>query len=368
MSHAIQQILLKHMAKSTAANPCSFSDLMNMSKFAPDALQMQMDAMYESRLVSQVKHTKDGITQFVYWPTGLQNRAASFKSLDATLQAPVRRSEIKQQPIKPTSITEAEIMINSDQLNGDEVYIPIKQGTVITVENTGKSVSKSNTVEMMLSHLIKNGPTQAKVLAVLIGEKYAGNIPGRLTYLTTGDDAILKCTKTQNGNSFPVYTYEMVPGKTLQDFYDRKFVRVMKKTHEEINNIVKKTQADTLQSEQEVEMFGAEIPAFLPPEKPLLIADSPELQNDSVEMAAAYISPCSDSKKTPFDDEHLLADCIKTLLGLMPEHCHMTLRHPDHENIQVEIDGAILANPITVNLEKVSGVFGAINILQEVMQ
>jgi hypothetical protein len=118
-------------------------------------------------------------------------------------------------------------------------------------------------------------------------------------------------------------------------------------------------------------MAAVEKPAVLEEPKTVTVTkteinalSAAEIFESKTDAGAAYIAPAEEMPT----GHYMLEVCIETLLVLLPKNCHMTLRHPDHENIQVEIDGAILANPITVNLEKVSGVFGAINILQEVMQ
>lgn len=66
------------------------------------------------------------------------------------------------------------------------------------------------------------------------------------------------------------------------------------------------------------------------------------------------------------DDQYeYMTMLVKSLLNEVPNGCHITLRHPAHENIRVQIDGTLLANPIEADLDKLPTVFAAIKSLQE---
>ncbi len=358
--NAVHDSILSIIKDATPQNPVAAAWMYDYCKATEQEIDKALEDLYALAKVNRCKHTKLGITDMVYWPTGVTKVVPDY-GRDGTPEPSIRNYVVKKQPLqilpsnKPTLVTGTPIMINADQINGAEAEIIIKPDTASTVENTDKTVLKANTLETMLSHLIKCGPTSAKELAVLIGEKYAGNIPGRLNYLATGDDAIVKCKKTQSGNSYPVYTYEMLPGKTLQDFYDRKFVRATKKATEE-KAIDNKVQADTILSEQETTNEEFEIPAFLP---------NNQTNEDLVYTTTDFVNEFAIENPTDAELQCEIEVCIEMLLPHLPVDCHMTLRHPYHQNIQVEIDGTLLAHPMLVNLDKLGAVFGAIKTLQD---
>jgi hypothetical protein len=326
----LQKTIIKGLSKSSSKEPMPFDTLLKKCGVSQEALQSELDAMYQAKVINRCQHTKYGVTQMVYWPTAIIDKPINYhtlqRPLDKTLSPAPRRSEI-------------------EHLNAS----PVKETAMPNVADEANKPTCLRLLEYIEHH--PNCPYSdfTDILKIDGASAFLGN------HIKRGH-----VIKTQLGPRR--FNYALIAGKTAKDIYnngartkiaasaDVKLPKVEKQPtavkHIDAYVPAEKLAADTQLSEQEAETF--DIPAFL--RKPA---------SEQIHEEAFYEDAATQNTKTE------LETCVESLLQEVPEGCHITLRHPIHQNIQIEVDGPLLANPILVNLDRLSAVFGAINTIHQ---
>jgi hypothetical protein len=323
-----EQILeVMRVEKTSSQNPIPASVIANNVDLLDGTVERELEKMYQStpRSVNRAEITRQGQKWFAYWPTGVVSQFSYGRTLDIKIPPP-RRDEIN---LIKTFTGDTAMQISTAEIK------PISQP-----ESIVDTVETKQNMELTILEFIKLKPgCSGKEIRAATGCKTLNSYVAwylREKYIDV----------KEVHRKLHLYTFaEKATTHTALSLYElKKRLVKMWQTENGKKNFKSKAEQVILDSHQSVGFNN-----------------SPVTTTESDTAPAAYIeSP----EKTPFDDEYLIAACIETILDLTPPGCHITLRHPAHENIQVEIDGEILANPITVNLEKVSNVFGAIKTLQ----
>lgn len=262
MTNSIQQSIRMLIAHATGQAPVGFDDLVKKLGINHDIVQAELDVMYQNRSVNQCLHTKNGVTQMVYYPTAIIDKADKFTigkiSPDYKGSQP-RRSE---QP-RSTPIAQETPAMTTAELN--------TQNDAIIIDPSQPRVWR------MIKLIATKGKADSVELAALIGERYSSNIPGYLTSYTTGEKAILKVARGVDDNNRPIYVYSMLEGKTFDDYLNRKVAAHSNKRNGQ-RKLNPKTEAkiaqNIIESGADTKDDTPKIPAFLLKTDDLAVADS----------------------------------------------------------------------------------------------
>jgi hypothetical protein len=331
------QIMISHnhilsiIKDSTSQQPMSKFVLLANSGFSEPELNAVLTEMYALAKIGKCTLTKYGVTDEVYWPTGVTKITPDYGR--NFTESPLRRESV----VKEKNMELTQVVANAVQAEKVEPAKTFKE-TADTRPTTLKIL------EFIAAHPDCNFTEIKEGTGINFPLAYVKSALHRNKVIAT-KHANHKCT------------YKLADGLTPDDIYIKKGQK-----HAERSRLNAAVVADEVTPAAVKEEF--DIPAFLRKSADktdeFAVADSVDEKLGAVE---AYIPPAD---KTPFADTACLMEvCIETLLDLMPEGCHITLRHPQHENIQVEIDGTLLANPIVANLDKLGITFDAIKTLQQ---
>ncbi len=318
---------LKAMQGSTAQNPMKASDLLLPGQ-SNTTLLVNLNEMYERGMINRASITKKGQTDLVVWLTGIvkqYNSKTDFKI------SPPRRDEQPMQPVKKAtesikSEAIAKFVVENKEVTKDQIYkqFPVPAGRPYDY------------VYKLIWALVNS-----KTLALKKAEQAKDDVLSKgLQY----DKFIEKINKKSPKG--PIINIPTADEYAVADSVDEKLGQGT--TIDEFN---KKLELRT-------DALYAEAGIKITPEK-LAAADIPVL---AVLSKTAEPELTSEFKEGLSETEYL----INSLVPHVPDGCKITLQKPIFETVIVEIDGTMLANPITTEVKHLNQALIAIKTLQQV--
>lgn len=305
------------LAYTSAQNAMSKSELITKLDMDDAELDSKLDEMYEHRMIGRAKIIKGDVNDMFYWRVGVLKNIGEYgrTSYQQPQIAPPRRDEIAKQNIpQKNALTEKESTMNTVTDLNAEAEKPNALRVLEYIEAhpdcSPKEITNNADIDYPVA-FIKGPIKRGLVLQQGVGER------GKMTL-------------------------RLAPGMTAKLIYG--------KGRKSNGKNLGKPKSQMIAKKEE----SYDIPAFLRRDQ---AAQTDVLKT---EITPPKIIPIKSGIQLNLNlEEH-----VKRLLSHVPEGCHITLRHPEHENIRVEIDGTLLANPIQADLEKLGTVFDAIKTLQ----
>jgi hypothetical protein len=104
--------ILPMLAGCSGQKPMAFNTLLVNTGMQPDALEAALEALYDQRKINRAMHTKDGVSQWNVWPTGVLAFLPYGRKTERVAPTPPRRDETKvtltkiEEPYMTTEKTE----------------------------------------------------------------------------------------------------------------------------------------------------------------------------------------------------------------------------------------------------------------------
>jgi hypothetical protein len=163
-----QKIIIKALAGATSASPMTATELHKIAggKIQNlDVFDEICEQLYQARIINRCLHTKNGLEQYLYWPTAnVNNKAPVFiisnkRHLDATLTPPPRRTE-SYKPIVTTNKDES-TMSKSPKYPATLIVQAVADNpkihfNALIAKLIGESKNDHNQVRDMLYYCIKS--------------------------------------------------------------------------------------------------------------------------------------------------------------------------------------------------------------------